>query len=80
MLLDCRDLSKHFVPIDASELRVVIVNSMVKHELTGGEYASGRQQCEEGVRVFPEGQPDGQAPARRDAGSSSRGRGQAAAT
>jgi galactokinase len=52
MLLDCRDLSKHFVAIDPSELRVVIINSMVKHELTGSEYADRRKQCEEGVRVL----------------------------
>ena len=52
MLLDCRDLSKQFVPIDPRELRVVIVNSMVKHELTGGEYAERRRQCEEGVAYF----------------------------
>lgn len=52
MLLDCRDLSKQFVPVDPAELRVVIVNSMVKHELTGGEYAQRRRQCEEGVRYF----------------------------
>jgi galactokinase len=52
MLLDCRSLAKQFVPIDANELRVVIVNSMVKHELTGGEYAERRRQCEEGVALF----------------------------
>ena len=47
LLLDCRDLSKQFVPIDSHDLRVVIVNSMVKHELTGGEYAQRRRQCED---------------------------------
>jgi galactokinase len=52
MLLDCRTLSKHFVPIDPSELRVVIVNSMVRHELTGSEYPERRRQCEEGVKLF----------------------------
>jgi galactokinase len=57
MLLDCRDLSKQFVPLDPSELRVVIVNSMVKHELTGGEYAERRRQCEEGVRFFQRQDP-----------------------
>jgi galactokinase len=49
MLLDCRDLSKQFVPIDERELRIVIVNSMVRHELSGGEYAERRRQCEQGV-------------------------------
>jgi galactokinase len=57
MLLDCRDLSKQFVPLDSEELRVVIINSMVKHELTGGEYAQRRRQCEEGVRFFQKDNP-----------------------
>lgn len=57
MLLDCRDLSKQFVPLDPKELRVVIVNSMVKHELSGGEYAQRRRQCEEGVAFFQKQNP-----------------------
>jgi len=57
MLLDCRDLSKRFVPLDANELRVVIANSMVKHKLSGGEYAQRRKQCEEGVRFFQKDHP-----------------------
>jgi galactokinase len=55
MLMDCRDLSRTFVPIDANELRIVIVNSMVRHELSGGEYAQRRKQCEEGVAHFAKG-------------------------
>ena len=58
MLLDCRDLSKRFVPIDSRDLRVVIANSMVKHELTGGEYAIRRKQCEEGVAFFHKQKPE----------------------
>lgn len=57
MLLDCRDLSKQFVALDPNELRVVIVNSMVKHELSGGEYAQRRRQCEEGVAFFKKHNP-----------------------
>jgi len=52
MLLDCRDLSKHFVPLDKREIHVAVVNSMVKHELSGGEYAERRKQCEAGVAYF----------------------------
>ena len=52
MLLDCRDLSKQFVPLDNKELRVVVANSMVRHELSEGEYGKRRQQCAEGVRFF----------------------------
>ncbi len=58
MLLDCRDKSKKFVPMDSKELRVVIANSMVKHQLTGGEYAERRRQCEEGVKVFQKEHPN----------------------
>jgi len=52
MLLDCRDLTRPFVPLDPNELRVVIVNSMVRHELSGSEYGQRRKQCEEAVAFF----------------------------
>jgi galactokinase len=58
MLLDCRSLAKQFVLLDPAELRVVIVNSMVKHELSGGEYAQRRRECEEGVAHFRKQDPD----------------------
>jgi galactokinase len=58
MLLDCRDLTRRFVPIDPNELRVVIVNSMVKHELSGGEYAERRRRCEEATAFFQKENPD----------------------
>jgi galactokinase len=51
-LFDCRELTKQFVSIDPQELRVVICNSMVKHALTGGEYAQRRRECEAGVAFF----------------------------
>ncbi|MEO6436044.1 MAG: galactokinase [Tepidisphaeraceae bacterium] len=57
MLLDCRDLSKQFVALDPNELRVVIVNSMVKHELSGSAYGERRRQCEEGVVFFSKDNP-----------------------
>ena len=52
MMLDCRDLTKQFVGLDANELRVVVTNSMVKHELSGGEYGERRKQCEEGAKIL----------------------------
>ena len=50
LLIDCRSLEYRAVPIDLSRARVVICNSMVKHELASGEYNQRRAQCEEGVR------------------------------
>jgi galactokinase len=49
LLLDCRDQSTRQVPLDDPDLRVVISNSNVKHELVGGEYAARRKQCEYAV-------------------------------
>jgi galactokinase len=57
MLLDCRDQTRQFVPIDDKELRIVVANTMVKHELSGGEYAIRRKQCEQGVAYFKTLQP-----------------------
>ncbi|MGH7214186.1 MAG: galactokinase, partial [Tepidisphaeraceae bacterium] len=66
MLLDCRDLSKQFIPLDPNELRIVIANSMVKHELGSGEYAQRRKQCEQGVRHFQQHYPSLSIKALRD--------------
>ncbi|MGD0542150.1 MAG: galactokinase, partial [Tepidisphaeraceae bacterium] len=57
MLLDCRDFTKQFVPLEPKELRVVIVNSMVKHDLGDSEYVMRRRQCEEGVEIFKRDHP-----------------------
>ncbi len=48
--IDCRSLEYEAVPINLSEARVVIVNSMIKHDLAAGEYNQRRAECEEAVR------------------------------
>lgn len=51
LMLDCRSLDYSLVPI-GSEFRMVICNSMVKHELATGEYNRRRAECEAGVRAL----------------------------
>ena len=46
MLLDCRDQTTKMIPLADPEVVVLISNSNVKHELTGGKYAERREQCE----------------------------------
>jgi galactokinase len=46
MLLDCRSQELRPVPFDADDITVLITNSNVKHELSGGEYAKRRAQCD----------------------------------
>lgn len=50
LLLDCRSLEYHLLPL-IPDTRLVICNSMVHHSLAGSEYNTRRAQCEEGVKI-----------------------------
>jgi len=51
LLLDCRSREYKLLPLSA-EARLVICNTMVRHELASGEYNQRRAECEAGVRHF----------------------------
>jgi galactokinase len=51
LLLDCRSLEFKLVPIP-QDIRLVVCNTMVKHDLATGTYNTRRQECEQGVRYF----------------------------
>ncbi|MBW5422935.1 galactokinase [Streptomyces sp. BG9H] len=52
--LDCRDLSLRHVPFDlaAQGLRLLVVDTRVKHALGDGAYAERRAGCEAGARAL----------------------------
>ncbi|WP_406348557.1 galactokinase [Streptomyces sp. NBC_00144] len=52
--LDCRDHSVRQVPFDlaAQGLRLLVVDTRVKHALGDGAYAERRAGCEEGARIL----------------------------
>ncbi|MEX1015376.1 MAG: galactokinase [Phycisphaeraceae bacterium] len=52
LLIDCRSHETRRVPLDDPGVAVLIVNSNVKHELTGGEYAQRRAQCEAAAKTL----------------------------
>ncbi len=52
MLLDCRSQKVELVPFTDPNITVLITNSNVKHELTGGEYAQRRSQCEAAAKIL----------------------------
>jgi galactokinase len=56
LLLDCRSLDFELVPVP-EQVKLVICNTMVKHELAGGEYNRRREECEEGVRILSKSIP-----------------------
>jgi galactokinase len=57
LLLDCRDLSFRLAPIPHS-IALVIANTMVKHEVSGGEYTSRRAEVEEAAAVIGSHRPE----------------------
>ena len=50
MLLDCRSQQIEQIPLTDPAITVLIINTNVKHELSGGEYAERRGQCESAAR------------------------------
>lgn len=52
LFLDCRSLDYHLAPLDSDKAKVIICNTMVRHELGASEYNKRRAQCEEGVRLM----------------------------
>jgi galactokinase len=55
--LDCRDLSFEYKPFNPVGYKVVLIDSMVKHNLSGGEYNERREQCEKGVEIIARHNP-----------------------
>lgn len=52
LLIDCRSETAELVPLDDPDVAVLVINSNVKHELTGGEYAERRAQCEAAAQAL----------------------------
>ena len=52
LLLDCRSRQPELVPMNDPQVEVLIVNTNVKHELTGGGYAQRRKQCEQAAVIL----------------------------
>ena len=56
VMLDCRSLESRALPLP-DEVKLVVCNTMVKHELATSEYNARREQCEEGVRILSQHLP-----------------------
>jgi galactokinase len=50
LLLDCRSREVQLVPMTDPAVAVLIINTNVRHELSGGEYAKRRSECEAAAR------------------------------
>src|SRR5690606_14288530 len=52
IFLDCSSLEADYIPADLGDHRILLLNSMVSHQLAESEYNLRRQQCEEAVKLI----------------------------
>ena len=52
LFIDCRSLAFEHIPVDLSDLTLIVCDSKVEHELAATEYNTRREQCEEGVKIL----------------------------
>lgn len=56
--LDCRSLEYEYIPFSMSDVRIVLLNTNVRHNLASSEYNTRRMQCENGVELIREHIPE----------------------
>ncbi len=52
LLLDCRSRQTELVPMNDPSVAILVINTNVKHELTGSEYPARRKQCEAAAKAL----------------------------
>jgi galactokinase len=52
LMLDCRSLEHRRVRLPDGNIRLVVANTMVKHELAASAYNQRRRECEEAARLL----------------------------
>src|SRR3984957_4500883 len=57
LLLDCRSLEFRLIPVPES-VRLVICNTMVKHEHASGVYNRRREECDAGAKILKQWYPN----------------------
>jgi galactokinase len=52
--LDCRSLQYEYVPVKLNGIKILLLNTNVKHSLASSEYNTRRKECEQGVAWIKE--------------------------
>jgi galactokinase len=52
LLIDCRTETAELVALDDPDIAVLVINSNVRHELTGSEYPERRAACERAAKLL----------------------------
>lgn len=56
--LDCRSLEYEYVPFNLDGIKILLLNTNVKHSLASSEYNTRRLECEQAVAWIKEQQPE----------------------
>jgi galactokinase len=56
--LDCRSLEYEYVPLVLKDIKILLLNTNVKHSLASSEYNTRRKECEQGVAWVKEQHPE----------------------
>ena len=52
LLLDCKNITHQYFPLNTAGYKIVLINSKVHHSLADGAYNVRRQRCEEGLQIL----------------------------
>ena len=55
--LDCRSHAYTYFPFDAAGIKILLLDTQVKHSLASSEYNTRRQECETGVAMIKQQHP-----------------------
>jgi galactokinase len=52
ILLDCKNVTHEYLPLQIKGYEIVLINSKVHHSLASSEYNRRRKECEEGLNIL----------------------------
>jgi galactokinase len=52
ILLDCKNITHEYIPLDIKGYRIVLINSKVHHSLASSQYNLRRKECEQGLDIL----------------------------
>ncbi|WP_134088964.1 galactokinase [Olivibacter sp. XZL3] len=55
--LDCADYSYEYIPFNTTDIKILLLDTQVKHSLASSAYNERREQCEKGVELIAKHEP-----------------------
>lgn len=54
ILLDCKNITHEYVPLNIEGFQIVLINTKVHHSLASSAYNERRKECEKGLKILQE--------------------------